>query len=107
MDLIILIIWGCIWGGIATAVGNSKGINGFWWGFFLGLIGVIVVGCMDSKKTQPQETLVVKQVPNQSPKTSNLDKYEELEKLAKLKEQGAITDDEFNSLKKEILNSKE
>ena len=45
---------------------------------------------------------------SQSVKTSNesvKDKYESLEKLAKLKDQGILTEDEFNSEKTKILNS--
>ena len=45
-EFIIIIIWGIVWGFVAKAIGDSKGINGFWWGFLLGLIGVIVVACM-------------------------------------------------------------
>ena len=37
----------CIWGAITWKVNDSKGYasNGFWWGFFLGWIGLIVVAC--------------------------------------------------------------
>jgi hypothetical protein len=36
--------------------------------------------------------------------TSQVDPYAELEKLAKLKEEGIITDQEFQTKKKELLN---
>lgn len=36
-----------IWGAITWKMNDYKGYasNGFWWGFFLGLVGVIVVAC--------------------------------------------------------------
>lgn len=42
-----IIINGCIWGAVTYGINQSKGYynNGFWWGFWLGLIGVIVVLC--------------------------------------------------------------
>ena len=45
----LIIVFGpaCIWGAITWKVNDSKGYasNGFWWGFFLGWIGLIVVAC--------------------------------------------------------------
>lgn len=37
----------CIWGAITWKINDYKGYasGGFWWGFFLNLIGVIVVAC--------------------------------------------------------------
>ena len=52
--MIIAFILGCavFWGIICHLVGKSKGISGFWWGFCLGFIGLIVVLCMERKKTE-------------------------------------------------------
>lgn len=37
----------CVWGAITWKINDYKGYasGGFWWGFFLGWIGVIVVAC--------------------------------------------------------------
>lgn len=76
----------CAFGFATRAIGKSRGKdNCFWWGFFLGLIGLIIVLCItnDSKK--------------------DTDNYEAIEKLQKLKESGAITEEEFEESKKKIL----
>lgn len=91
MILVILVIvaWCCIWGVATQSIGNSKGINGsFWWGFFLGIIGLIVVACMKDNST----------VSNKS------DNVEALDKLQKLKENGTISEAEFEDSKKKLLS---
>ena len=104
-EFIIIIIWGIVWGFVAKAIGDSKGINGFWWGFFLGLIGVIVVACMQGKQVQPTETVYVEDTYQQQYKPqSHVDKYEALEKLAKLKQQNILTKEEFEEEKRRILD---
>lgn len=53
VDLIISffawLIESCIFGAITQAINERKGYEGgFWWGFFLGVIGIIVVACRES-----------------------------------------------------------
>lgn len=88
-----VIISSVICGIISRAISKSRGMEGgFWWGFFLYIIGIIVVA------VKPNDNkLVASQVPTISP-------YEDLEKLAKLKEQGVLTDDEYTKLKAECLS---
>lgn len=89
--LIILgiVLWCSIWGIATQSIGNSKGISGcFWWGFFLGIIGLIVVACLKDNATT----------------NSNADNVEALDKLQKLKESGAISEAEFEESKKKILS---
>ena len=85
-----------IWIGMGVLceyLGGKKGRkNCFWWGFFLGLIGVVVVCCL-SDQSEGQE----------SGAKTNTDKYEGLQKLQQLKESGAITDVEFEIEKQKIL----
>jgi hypothetical protein len=42
---IVGIIISCVWGAVTYSIQDNKGYseNGFWWGFFLGWIGLIVV----------------------------------------------------------------
>ena len=47
---IIILIVGVLWGALTNHMGNKKNIpNCFWWGFFLGLIGVIVVAASSQR----------------------------------------------------------
>lgn len=47
VSLLISIGVSCIFGAITHAIQDSKGYSetGFWWGFWLGWIGIIVVAC--------------------------------------------------------------
>jgi hypothetical protein len=58
ISLVITIIVGCLWGAATYTINENKGYynNGFWWGFWLGLIGVIVVLCKPDARTQYYET---------------------------------------------------
>ena len=85
------LIVGIICGFICKSISSRRGMDGgFWWGFFLGIIGVIVVAVKPSDN-------------NQVPPTNTSTVYEDLEKAAKLKEQGIITEDEFNKMKADCL----
>lgn len=67
---------------------NAK--NSYLIGFVLGIIGVIIVVCVRVNKTTINNN-------------ENTNKYESLERLAKLKESGAITELEFETEKSKIL----
>ncbi|MBR2785281.1 MAG: SHOCT domain-containing protein [Clostridia bacterium] len=76
------------------AIAKSKGIEGgYFWGWFLGILGLIVVCVMPSKKTK---RVIVEN-------STKSDKYDELEKLNNLKTKGIITEEEFEEEKKKIL----
>ena len=98
MDFITIIIWALFWGFISMIVGKAKNINGFWYGFFLGLIGLIIVLCMKNKKT------INKTTQNQVYNINNDNKYSNLEKLYELKKNGTLTEEEFEIEKAKIIN---
>ena len=88
--LLIAIGFGLIWAYLSRYIGLKKGIDtGYIWGYCLGIIGFIVVCVLQGENTIE--------------KTSNSSKYEDLEKLQKLKESGAITDVEFEIEKQKLL----
>ena len=103
-EIIIILVWAFVWGMVCKAIGNSKGINGFWWGFFLGLIGVIVVACMQPKTNTSSSTVYVDESYEPQQPQNKMDKYEALEKLAKLKQQNVLTKEEFEAEKRKILD---
>lgn len=50
----ILILWG-IMGFVTKTISNNKGYDGgFWWGFLLGIFGIIIVAC---KPVNPNPTV--------------------------------------------------
>ena len=55
ISLIVFLIYGLILGFITKYVAESKGYDGgFWWGFFLGVIGLLVVGFRPDNRQQYQ-----------------------------------------------------
>lgn len=76
-----------IWGYVTYKILNGKE-KSFLWGFLLGLIGVIIAICTKDKNKE---------------KISNSNKYEDLMKLKTLKEDGIITEEEFNKEKERVL----
>lgn len=86
--LLVLGVQGCTFGIATHYIGKSRGHqNCFWWGLFLGVIGLIVVLCLNDNTT-----------------SSNSNNVETLDKLHKLKESGAISENEFEESKKKILS---
>lgn len=100
MEIMYVLIWAVIWGVICQAIGKSKNINGFWWGFWLGLIGLIVVLC---SKGQPDINTI--DVSSNYSSEQNNNKFEQIEKLSNLKNSGVITEEEFEKEKKRLLNN--
>lgn len=96
MEFIAILLANLIWGIAAMAIGKAKGINGFFYGFCLGFIGLIIVICMKEKEP----------IKNEDPNTfnSNIDKYSSLEKLNELKNSGALSEEEYNLEKNKIMN---
>lgn len=46
VSLVICFTVGAIFGVISMTINENKGYEGgFWWGFFLGILGVIIVAC--------------------------------------------------------------
>lgn len=104
---IALIGQGCVWGWAVNKIVKNRGYdeNWFWWGFFFGLLALIVA------LTKPQNTYnQYKQASWSDSATAftnenevNNDKFAEVKKYKELMDTGIITEEEFNKKKAEIL----
>jgi uncharacterized membrane protein YeaQ/YmgE (transglycosylase-associated protein family) len=90
MWFLVIIVW-IICGCVCEYLGNLKGQKGcFLYGLLLGIIGVIIVLCLKDKSGEIETN-------------NNIDKYEQLEKLQVLKNNGTITDMEYEIEKQKLL----
>ena len=85
------IVYAIIFGVITDHVAASKGYDdGFWWGFFLGIIGLMVVGFRVQKEGQVKNQERDSQLSN-------------IQMLNDLRKQGVITDNVYQKKIDEIL----
>lgn len=94
-----VLIWSAFWGIITEVVEKKRGIRGFWYGFCLGLIGLIIVDCVKIKREPLVEPKIISD--NMFEKE---DKFKTLEKLHELKTNGVITEEEYIIEKNKILH---
>ena len=91
MELIIIIFVAACFGFICEYLGKAKGQKGcFLYGALLGIFGIIIVLCLKDKTKEIQEV-------------EYTNKYEQLAKLQNLKENGTITEVEFEMEKAKLL----
>lgn len=78
---------------ISKYINESKGyVNGFAWGAWLGIIGILVVVCKPNIAKEEKEELELKGK-----------SIEALESLSSLHDKGILTDQEFEAKKQELL----
>ena len=96
---VVLIAQGCVWGWAVNKVVKNRGYdeNWFWWGFFFGLIALIVA------LTKPQNTYDQYKSTVTYENGANSDKFAEVKKYKELMDAGIITEEEFDKKKSEIL----
>lgn len=89
----------CVWGWAVNKIVKNRGYdeNWFWWGFFFGLIALIVA------LTKPQSTYGQYKSAVINEDSANCDKFAEVKKYKELMDAGIITEEEFNKKKSEIL----
>jgi C-terminal processing protease CtpA/Prc len=56
--IIFAVLWVAVFGFAGYAIGESKGrgAEGFWWGFLLGIVGVIIIGLYSPKPLLPNSS---------------------------------------------------
>ncbi len=70
--IFVAIIQGLTWGFIAQVVSENKGYeDGFFWGFFLGIIGLIVVACKPDNNSSYDSALLSKETEEEKNKSIN------------------------------------
>jgi len=96
--IIILYFWpACVASGKRNS-GAIFALNLFLGWTFVGWVIALVWACCE----EPELNIKIKD----ENKTQQLNQYDELERLANLKDKGIISEDEFNKKKKDILERK-
>ncbi|MGN0576121.1 MAG: SHOCT domain-containing protein [Ruminococcus sp.] len=97
-------IYGIIAIGISEKKGNDEGNAGFWWGFWLGLLGLVIVACQPNNKFKKEAEEEIENYDMEIDETLiNNYEIEEIKKYKKLLDDGFITEEEFSEKKKQIL----
>lgn len=103
-SLIVYFVLGIIWGAVSSSIVKGKGYpdsenHGFAWGFWLGLIGLIVCA------SKVPYSMVNKSVTNHNmaDTKTNVSNADLLLKYKQLLDAGAITQEEYEIKKKELL----
>jgi len=101
----VALMFGVIWGLVCSSMAKNKGrdgVGGFIGGLIFGLFAVIYYATREeSVEIKAQKQLEVESYKqNMKSDSSNI---EQLEKLAKLKKDGHITEKEFEAKKKQLL----
>lgn len=95
--IIGVLIASCIFGFITKTMNENKGYQGgFAWGFWLTIIGVIVVACKPDNRINSQQNQNNLQISGQSA-------ADEIKKYKELYDQGIITAEEFQTKKEQLL----
>lgn len=93
----LILLGNVIFGCISSYISYTKGYDsGFAWGFFLGVIGLLVVGFRESKNKQKVE--------HPNPIRNKTTDVNSLKELASLYKEGLLTEDEFKKEKEKIIN---
>lgn len=82
--LIVALLSSLICGSVSTIIATKRNMDGgFWWGFFLWVIGIVVVALRPIDRID--------------------DKADEIAKYKELLDNGALTQEEFDAKKKQLL----
>ena len=80
------IVFRVVCGLISKHINESKGYsNGFFWGAFLGILGIVIIACKPNKNKQSAKAI------------------ESLKSLTELHNQGVLSDSEFEAKKADLI----
>ena len=100
--MLLLPIIPIVFGLICRAISNSRGMKGgFWWGFLLGIIGVIVVAVRPKDKQEASNNVAPAVAFNNT--STRVSDSDEIKKYKELLDSGIITQEEFEAKKKQLL----
>ena len=100
--LFLLPIIPIVFGLICRAISNGRGMKGgFWWGFLLGIIGVIVVAVRPNDKQEASNNVAPAVAFNNT--STRVSDSDEIKKYKELLDSGIITQEEFEAKKKQLL----
>ena len=104
--LVLVPIFAFIFGLVTMSIATSKGRSAgwFWMGFFFDIIGIIIISCLPDVRNQ--KPAVAANVDSETAKGINepqIDKFDEIRKYKELLDDGIITQEEFETKKKELL----
>ena len=104
--LVIYLIVGLVCGFVSKSINENRGgEGGFWWGFLLGVIGIVVVAVRPMEgNTTNHNSYQAQSTVNQTP-VQKLNTADELKKYKDLLDQGVITEEEFNAKKEQLLKT--
>lgn len=103
--IFVAIIQGLICGFVAQVVSENKGYeDGFFWFFFLGIIGIIVVACKPDNNSSYASALLSKETEEKDKSEKELLNVQKLKSYKDLLDSGVITQEEFDKKKSELLD---
>lgn len=103
--IFVAIIQGLIWGFIAQIISENKGYeDGFFWVFFLGIIGLIVVACKPDNNSSYASALLSKAAEEKDKSEKELLNVQKLKSYKELLDSGVITQEKFDKKKSELLD---
>ena len=93
-------------GFIPASIAKKKGYSfGLWWfyGWMLLIVAIIHVSLIPDKNAQQTPIHSASSIPYCSPSVSSQSAADELKKYKELKDQGVITEEEFQAKKEQLL----
>lgn len=105
-EIIVILIIAAGLGFIPANIAKKKGYSfGLWWfyGFMLFIAAIIHVNLIPDKNAQETPIHSASNIPYCAPSVSGQSVTDELKKYKELKDQGVITEEEFQAKKEQLL----
>ena len=104
--LVVYLIVGLVCGFVSKSINENRGgEGGFWWGFLLGVIGIVVVAVRPMEGNATNLNSYQNQAPINSAPVAKQNTADELKKYKELLDQGVITEEEYQTKKEQLLKT--